>query len=259
MTRSKTAKSNEIKYYGVNTCLALWRHRAQDIIRVYVESSQVKVHGELLRWCAKARKAYHILDAAGLEKVAGAVHHEGLVILAQGRAHLDDAALLDYLKAQEQKSKHLLIYADGVHNPHNIGALLRSCAHFGALALVGEADQLPRLSPSAMRVAEGGVEHVHLCYLESATKTLGRLREAGYRLVGASAEAKVELFAAPLPARCILVLGHEVHGLSAKLRGLLDETRSIGGTFAVESLNVSVAGAVMMGEWWRQHRAGGPR
>jgi tRNA G18 (ribose-2'-O)-methylase SpoU len=71
----------EIKVYGRNACAALWQHRAADIVRVYVTEPMLKDFGPLLKWCAKNKKAYHVLDNASMEKVAQSVHHEGVVIL----------------------------------------------------------------------------------------------------------------------------------------------------------------------------------
>jgi TrmH RNA methyltransferase len=245
-------KADEIKYYGFNACLALWRNRAADIIRVYAAEERLKELGPLLRWCAAHKKAYHVVSPDDLAKVAASTHHEGVVILARIPRRLDDAALLE--RAARAPERDVMLLLDDVQNPHNIGALLRTAAHFGASALIGARASLPALSPSAMRVSEGGMEHVAMAALDTPVETAKALARLGYRLLGTSGTEGDSLYGTELPPRCILALGNEITGLSPRLAARVDGMLRIPGSGAVESLNVGVAGALVLGEWWRQHR-----
>jgi TrmH RNA methyltransferase len=240
----------EMKYYGLHTCQAIFENRAADIIRVYVAEERVKLLGPLMRWCAEQRKAYHVVSSADLDKIAASVHHEGVCVLAKEPRRLDDAGLL--AKLRDRRGPTAVVFLDGVQNPHNIGSIMRVAAHFGAPFIVGRDRQLPRLSGSAVRVAEGGLERVTLAALADPTGTLVSLRALGYELVATSSHGGDDLYKTSLPERCIIVLGAEGPGMSAELNDRADRRVRIPGTNAIESLNVSVAAGLLLGEFWRQ-------
>jgi TrmH RNA methyltransferase len=241
-------KRPELLYCGLHICETLVRLRKDDIIRVYCTQEQLGAFGELLRWCAQQKKAYHIVSPADLEKITGSVHHEGVALLARAPVHGTEQALRKRLELFPQP----FIFLDGVQNPHNIGTIMRVMAHFGWKTLAGH-QQLPPLSAATARVSEGGAEFVETFVLNDALKFLSSLRQLGYRIVGTSSHARTSLYAQPLARKLCLVMGHEVHGASPEIEALFDDAIVIPGTGAVESLNVSVATGLMLGEYSRQH------
>ena len=154
----------EIKYYGLHACLAIWEKRPQDIIRVYLDPSNVKTFSRLLKWCAEQKKTYHIIPFGELNQVSDSVHHEGVCILARDLPFLTDDGVIAYLNQNSYRSS--LLYLDGVQNPHNLGSIMRTCAHFGVPLILGEAGQIPPLTPSACRIAKGAAEIVRLASLQ---------------------------------------------------------------------------------------------
>lgn len=236
---------SEQKYYGLHACLALWKRRPQDVIRVYVQESVLKVCSPLLKWCAQQKKAYHIVPSEELNRITDSVHHEGVCILAKERASIRFSDL------RLPAGKSCLLYLDGVQNPHNVGSILRTCAHFGILYVLGE--NLPPLSPSACRVAKGGAEAVQLVQLDNSVKALEKLKREGFAFIGTSSHKGVSLYQFPYPPRTILAFGSESHGLSKGTSKLATHHLQIPGTGHVESLNVSVAVSLCLGEYARQH------
>ncbi len=233
----------EIKYYGIHACLALWEKRPEDIIRVYLDESNLKTFSPLLKWCAKARKAYHIIPPQELDKVSGSVHHEGVCVLALAPPP-STAALLKNLPKSA-----CLLYLDGLENPHNLGSILRTAAHFGVPYILGE--NLP-ITPSACRIAKGGAELVRLVSLERPDDTLSKLEAQGFAVIATSAHEGDSLYRFSFPPRSIVAIGSESTGLKSPfLQGA--KTVRIPGTGAVESLNVAVATALCIGEYRRQH------
>ncbi len=247
-TIAAVEKRPELLYCGLHICETLVRLRKDDIIRVYCTQDQLGNFGELLRWCAQQKKAYHIVSPADLEKITSSVHHEGVAILTRAPVHGSEQALRKRLELFPQP----FIFLDGVQNPHNIGTIMRVMAHFGWRTLVGH-QQLPSLSAATARVSEGGAEFVDTFVLDDALKFLGSLRKLGYRIVGTSSHARTSLYAQPLARKLCLVMGHEVHGASPEIEAMFDDAIVIPGTGAVESLNVSVATGLMLGEYSRQH------
>jgi TrmH RNA methyltransferase len=241
----------ELKYYGVAACLALWQKRPDDIVRIYVTQERLKSYSALLKWAAATHRAYHIVSDADLERLTESIHHQGICLLALEPESLNFIQLKQRLS---QGSDALLIgYLDGVENPHNLGAIVRTCAHFGIEYLLGETGQMPRLSPSACRVAEGGAEHVQLIAVNDRIRAINELKKLGFAVLTTAADGS-PVYNQPLPKRTLLVMGAEQTGVSQPLYKLADVNIKIPGSGQVESLNVSVAFAIIAAEFIRQQR-----
>jgi len=237
----------EMLAYGLHAVEALWKKRPQDIIRVYCLQSRVESCKSLLRHCAEQKKAYHIVSVEELEKITKSLHHEGLAVLARFPEALDGRELLERLKSPMVSGP--LLFVDGVSNPHNLGAITRSMAHFGCQYMMGEIGELPRISAAWVRLSEGGYEAISLVQVAKKTVFLQALKQQGYQLVGFSGHAKESVYTARLPAKTVLVMGHEILGLSKSVEALLTKTLVIPGTGVVESLNVSVATGIALSAW----------
>ncbi|MFN9370252.1 MAG: TrmH family RNA methyltransferase [Planctomycetia bacterium] len=242
-------------FHGVRACAALFARRPQEIVRVYVEERRKGQFAELLAWCGRERKGFQIVAADNLARLTGATHHEGIAILARQLRRRTLAELLREIGAGGATGP--LVYLDGVQNPHNLGSILRTAAHFGAGGVLGATGAMPPLSPAAVRVAEGAAELVPVCDLETPAADFARLRQAGYRVVATSSRRGDPLFAARLPERPVFVLGAEGAGVSEAIDALASLRVRIPGTGAVESLNVSVACGILLGEAWRRRQAPG--
>lgn len=242
----------EMKYYGYHACLAILERRPQDIIRVYCEESKVKPLGALLKWCANNKKAYHIVAAAELEKVTQSVHHEGVCVLARKPQVPSFDELVRSLP--KMGPRICMIYLDDVQNPHNLGSILRVSAHFGVPYILGDAEHLPQLSASSCRIAQGGAEMVPVIPLAHPKRAIEQLKKLGFGLVATSSHADKSLYGYAFPPRTILAFGSESTGLTRAIADLSTAAVQIPGTGEVESLNVSIASALCLGEYWRQQR-----
>lgn len=236
--------AKEIKYYGIHACLALASKRPEDIIRVYLDESNVKSFGSLLKWCAETRRAYHIVSSIDLDKVSGSIHHEGVCILAKEVPYLN----LPLWKGVPKKA--CLLYLDGLENPHNFGSILRTAAHFGIPYVLG--NNFP-LSSSACRIAKGGAEIVHSVLLKRPLDALRDFEKQGFVFIAASAHRGESLYRFSFPPRIILAIGSESKGLQSSICKRASHVIQIPGTGAIESLNVSVAAGLCIGEYCRQH------
>ncbi len=242
--------AGEETYHGLRACEAIFARRPAEIVRVYLTQARKPRLAKLLSWCAANRKGFQIVEEENLRRITGSTHHEGLAILAKAvrRQSLED------LLAQGEATRVTgpILYLDGVENPHNLGSILRTAAHFGVTAIAGRAGELPPLSPAAVRVAEGAAETVPVCDLTDPAAALRRLAAAGYAVVAASSHRGDPPQSAPLGGRCVLVLGSEGKGVSAAIERAATARVRIPGTGAVESLNVAVAAGVLLAETWRQ-------
>ncbi len=239
--------ARDVKFYGLNACLALFDARPGDVRRAFVAERRVPELGELLRELAQRRVAYRIVDADELARVAGSQHHEGVCFFASPAPEPDDAALFSRVGGGPAR----VVYLDAVENPHNVGAIVRTAAHFGCVAVAGPADVMPAPVGATARVAEGGVEHVAMLRWADPLASLRKL-SARFTLVATAHDAPESVFDARLPDRAIFLLGAEGPGLSRAIRHMAHLTVAIPGTGAVESLNVAAATAVLLAEHYRR-------
>lgn len=159
-------RQEETRVYGENACQALFQSRPEAIVRAWFVQSVTPRFRETLRWLAANRKAYHVVDDSELAKAAGTEHHGGVCFIIKKQTGLDVAAWLSQSAEQD-----CVVALENVGNPHNLGAIMRSCAHFGAKAiLVNDANLLE--SGAAVRTAEGGAEHVRAVTAPSSYKVL---------------------------------------------------------------------------------------
>lgn len=242
-------RAEETRVYGENACQALFQSRPECIVRAWFIQSVTPRFKEALRWMAANRKAYHVVDDAELTKASGTEHHGGVCFLIKKR----NGTTVQQWVSQADADDCVLALED-VGNPHNLGAMMRSCAHFGVKGVLLQ-DAALLESGAAIRTAEGGAEHVQPITGDSVLEAIEQFRNAGYTIVTTSSHEGTPLFKATLPRKMVLVLGQERDGLSDAALSSADLSVSIDGTGNVESLNVSVATGVLLAEWWRQNKA----
>jgi TrmH RNA methyltransferase len=256
-----TPREPEQRVCGLNAARAAFAARPEALRKVYLSESRIGTLRELLAFCVAKRLGYRVVEDAELERISGSSHHEGVCLLMQPRPELDLDGLL---AALPRTGPVRLLWLDGVGNPHNLGAVLRSAAHFGAHAVLLPPQSTLTLSAAAARVAEGGAEHVPLVRLpgqgaSAEIAALERFAEAGFVSVATLPAGAPDLYAQPLPQRAVIVLGAEGEGMQKRLVEHCERAVSIPGSGRVESLNIANAVAVLLAEHWRQHPPRGER
>lgn len=250
---SPESSAREVRLYGINACRAYVARRREQVIRAYFTEPVGRRHfAALMKWLAQQRLAYHLVTESELEKITGSAHHEGVCLLVRSEP---PPAAPEWLHAHRRVRRSCVLALENVGNPHNLGAILRTAAHFGIEAvLVPDARALA--GGAAVRTAEGGAEHVAVLDAPEFMATVREFRAAGWQVVTTSSHQGKSLYDAALPEKCLLLFGEESAGLSSALLNSGDLCVCIPGTGHVESLNVSVAAAVLVSEWWRRHPAG---
>jgi RNA methyltransferase, TrmH family len=231
-----------LRICGLPAVRALFERDPGRVERLFYDDSMKAEIGRLCRMLADARKPYRQVEKAELARIAGTLLHGGVVAVARPRslAGFDAPAARAWAKSGQP-----LVILDGVGNPHNLGAIVRSAAFFG-LERVILADRPGQALPSdaSYRVAEGGFEYLTL-YSAPLPAALDQLRPV-YRIVGTAlgAPAMPERRERVLPVA--LVLGNEESGLDAETISSCDEIVSIPGSGRVQSLNVAAAAAILI-------------
>lgn len=187
-----------------------------------------------------------------LDDKAKGASHQGLVARVKaGRQYNDNDldAILD------GKTNPLLLVLDGVTDPHNLGACLRSADAAGVCAVIVPKDKSAQLNAIARKVAVGAAEVVPLIRVTNLARTLRELQQKGVWLVGAAGEATQDIYQAKLTGPLAIVMGAEGDGMRRLTRETCDELISIPMSGSVSSLNVSVATGVCLFEAVRQRRS----
>ncbi len=244
---------DEVRVYGLNACLAVFNNRPDDVRKVYLAQARLGALQPVLAWCVQRRLGYRVVESADLDKLAQTQHHEGVCFEVRRRPLLPLSTLLQ--KLPRAPKPVLLVWLDGVGNPHNFGAVLRSAANFGVHGLILARESALNLSGAAMRVAEGGAEAVPIAQTVPGEDVFGALRNAEISVAATVPREGESLYTATLPKRIVFVLGAEGGGLSQALIDRADAHLTIPGSGAVESLNVAASAAVLFGEYYRQQVA----
>lgn len=241
-----TKKNQEMKVYGRHAAETLFKKRPEDLIRAYVTRDGVFEFKDLIRYCVDHKLAYHVVEREELDKLSKATHHEDILLVVKTKK----LPLVKDLLSSPGRS--LILALEEVENPHNLGAIMRSAAHFGVTGILYEAKVPVALTSSAVRTAEGGAESVPAIHLANWSEVLDLAKLKGFKTFATSSHSGESLFKIKFPEKTILFLGAEGLGLSDKLSKKMDVLVSIPGTGEVESLNVSNATTAILTEWFRQ-------
>jgi TrmH RNA methyltransferase len=239
--------SAELRLYGLHSVQAAFARRPEALRKLYLAEARIPQLQPLLKWCVAHRIGYRVVADEDLRKLAASSHHEGVVadVLRE-----EPVPLTTWLR-ELPDGPACALWLDGVGNPHNLGAILRSAAHFGAAAVLLPKPSTLALSGAAARVAEGGADALPFVRMGREDNALAQLRGAGFVLAATVVRGGADLFATALPRRLVYVLGAEGEGMDAGLAAACDLRLSIPGTGAVESLNVASATAVFLAAWAR--------
>lgn len=254
---SNPVAGHELKLCGLAAVRARFARDAGSIQRLYFDYATGRTIGVMCKALAAAKRIYRCVEPAELEKIAGTIHHGGIVAVVV-------AAELRAPTAEEVRhwaaKRAPLLLLDRIGNAHNLGAIVRTAAFFGVERLVLPHDVAAAMpNDAAYRVAEGGFESLAVYRVPDLAAFARDLRAAGYDVVGAAARGgalgRRDGDAADRPLA--LVLGNEEHGLAPQVATACTRLVTIPGTTAVESLNVSVAAAVLIWELVARSRRGG--
>lgn len=243
-------KPREIPVCGLAAVRAHFAADAAAIKRLYFDYATGRKIGVICQALAQAKKVYRCVESAELEKIAGTVHHGGIVaVIAAPELR---APRPEDIRAWAQRRAPLLLL-DRIGNAHNLGAIARTAAFLGVEKIVIPDDpRQARPGEAAHRVAEGGLAQVEL-FLVSDLAAFCRELRPHYFVVGAAVRGE-----ALAPQKTdghsgkpiALALGNEEEGLSAAMMAACERLVRIPGTGKVESLNVSAAAAILLWQFF---------
>jgi 23S rRNA (guanosine2251-2'-O)-methyltransferase len=204
----------------------------------------------LLSRAEQAGIAVERVQANALEQRVPGIRHQGVIAEIVGAGMLEQEALEAHLDGLDHAP--LLVLLDGVQDPHNLGACLRSAEAAGADAVIIPRDRAARLTPTVERAAAGAAQCLPLAGVTNLGRTLDALRRRGCWAVGMAGDAGRGLYQADLQGSLALVLGGEDRGVRPATRKRCDDVVRLPLQGRTESLNVSVAAGVCLFEAVRQ-------
>ena len=213
------------------------------------EDPRVRAIDELAR---RHHRPVQRVDLHALKQQLGDVAHQGV---AADITPLPPWTEDELLAALQSASAPLLLALDGVQDPHNLGACLRSADACGALAVIVPRDRAAQVTPAVRKVAVGAAETTPVVAVTNLVRTLKLLKQAGLWVVGADAAGDKSAHQADLKGPVVLVLGAEGRGLRRLTQQNCDFLVRLPQLGAVESLNVSVAAGMLLYEAVRQRQA----
>ena len=228
---------------GINAVDSLAEISPERIVRAWIRPGNRRLDSLEQKLIDRGVTVEHADDRA-LDRMAGKIRHQGVVAEFKPRAPIDDNGL-EALVA-ERGGQLLLLVLDGVQDPHNLGACLRSAAAAGVDAVVVPKDRAAGMTPVTRRAAAGGAELVPLAVVTNLARTLRMLAERGVWRVGLAGEAEGSLFDVRLDGPLALVMGSEEKGLRRLTREHCDELVRIPMPGRMESLNVSVSAGIAL-------------
>lgn len=208
----------------------------------------------LLKLAQKANLKTASESSLVLDRYAKGARHQGVVAVAQPRNQPDRLSdLIDELEASNAKSQWVVLL-DGVTDPHNLGAVLRSCDGAGVRAVIAPRDRSAPLTETAMRVSAGASEQVTYLQVTNLARAIEELQQADYQVIGLASEASQSLYETDLSGKIALVFGAEGEGMRRLTRERCDLLVRLPMSGSVESLNVSVACGICCYEALRQRQ-----
>jgi 23S rRNA (guanosine2251-2'-O)-methyltransferase len=246
--------ADEHYLYGLHAVQAALERDAERISALWVDAQRRdKRINTLLTLARQAGIPVQEVDKRELERRVPGQRHQGVVAQSQAPRVYQEAdldALLDGLSGPP-----FLLVLDGVQDPHNLGACLRSADAAGVQAIIAPKDRATALTPTAVKVACGAAQTVPLVQVTNLARTLRELKQRGIWLVGLDGQAEQSLFDIDLRGPLALVMGAEGQGLRRLSKEHCDFLAVIPMVGSVESLNVSVATGICLFEALRQRSA----
>ncbi len=243
--------------FGIHAVMAALRRDASQLSELYVAEGGRKnprLH-EIIDLAEQGGIPVLFQSRDELDALAANGVHQGVV--ARGAASAPVLSEHDLLAlVQNLREPALLLVLDGVQDPHNLGACLRSADAAGVHAVIAPKDRAVGLTPTVRKVACGGADHVPFVQVTNLARTLRELKDAGVWLVGAAGDAPDSLYQTDLRGPIAIVMGAEDKGLRRLTQEQCDFLVHIPMAGSVESLNVSVAAGVCLFEAVRQRGQG---
>ena len=236
---------------GINAVASALEHDAEHVREVLIEAGAknprlVEIEERARQLDLPVRK----VNSQAIGGVAGDLRHQGVVARYEAAKATSESELPALIEAADGKA--LILVLDGVQDPHNLGACLRSAAAAGVTAVIIPKDKAAPINATVRKTSAGAADRLPVVSVTNLARTLRNIKEAGVWVYGLAGEATASLYSVDLKGNVALVLGGEAEGMRRLTREHCDGLVKIVMPGEMESLNVSVATGVAVFEAVRQ-------
>ncbi|AKH19530.1 23S rRNA (guanosine(2251)-2'-O)-methyltransferase RlmB [Sedimenticola thiotaurini] len=241
---------------GLHSVRTALKHGAGALLEIWIEGArkQDRRMRELISLARESAVQVSYVSREQLDEMTRGSNHQGVAARTRVPSSLDEKALEALLAGLDVPP--FLLVLDGVQDPHNLGACLRSADAAGVHAVIAPKDRSVGLTPTACKVASGAAETIPFIQVTNLSRTLKGLQsDHGIWLVGTAGESDASLYDANLQGALAIVMGGEEKGMRRLTRESCDLLVKLPMAGAVESLNVSVAAGICLFEAVRQRAA----
>jgi 23S rRNA (guanosine2251-2'-O)-methyltransferase len=237
--------------YGVNAVLEALKARGRsfEYVGVVRERNDQRVH-KVVTECRALAVPVRSLGRPEMDRLAGTTNHQGVLAVTSEKGYADVEDLL----ANRRGQRAFLVVLDGVEDPHNLGAILRTADAAGVDGVIIPERRAVGVNATVAKASAGAVEHVSVAKVTNISRTIEELKKKNIWTVGLDERGDRDYDDIDYDMDCALVFGAEGHGLHDLVRKTCDFVVKIPMAGRVSSLNVSVAAAVVMYEVARQRK-----
>lgn len=236
---------------GIHAVEAALNHDVANLVELYIESgTQNQRIKDLSERARDLGVKPHARDRAALDRMTGGARHQGVAARYNAPAALQESAIADLVVTGGREALFLVL--DGVTDPHNFGACLRSAEAAGVTAVIVPKDRAVGVTPTVRSASAGAADRVAIVSATNLVRSLKMLKDAGVWLVGMAGKEEQSLYAVDLKGPIAIVLGSEGEGMRRLTRETCDFLAHIPMRGDIDSLNVSVATGVALFEALRQ-------
>lgn len=191
-----------------------------------------------------------------LDRMAPGIDHRGAILdlggPRKGASRLKEVSVEDFISSLEEGRDYLVLMLDGITDPHNLGAILRSADQFGADLVVIPERRSVQANETVVKVSSGAAQYVPLAVVTNLTRALEKLKDNGFWVYAADMNGSSS-YEEKFSSRSVLVMGSEGNGISSLVRKNSDYVVSIPMRGHIDSLNVSVAAGILMYQYRKNH------
>lgn len=242
----------EINYlFGIHAVSEKLKASPREIVEVLIAKGHQRP--QLRSIDAEARNSalpIRYVDSSLLDRLAGGGRHQGVVAKVASYSYALFADLLEDLSSSRGHDRILVL--DGVTDPRNFGALLRTAEGVGVRAVVIPRDRSVGVTPVVVKASAGAVHHLKICRVTNLRQAITTLKENGYWVIALDPKAKETIYGRGYPEKLVVILGSEGTGIRPLIQRECDFLVSIPLRGRIGSLNVAVAGGIFLYELLRQ-------
>jgi 23S rRNA (guanosine2251-2'-O)-methyltransferase len=243
----------KIYIYGKHALAEALAHAPQVVRKVFL-SAEAGRDEELRTLLVKAGVPVAELKGREVRTVGEGAAHQGVIAIADPGALLRD--FKEFIRALRPDAETMLVLLDELTDPHNVGAIIRSAAAFGAAGvLIPEHRQAP-VTGAVVKASAGMVFRIPLIAVGNVNYAVDALKEAGFETYALAMDGAADISETPFDAPALIVVGNEGRGIREKTRERCDVTLRIPMDPRCESLNASVSAAIVLYQWHTRHQSG---